>query len=465
MNTLGQSPEHLEASSIAPEELRLGARESTITQSRGKQLGAITGIEYSQAIATTPGEQPSANPANWSQFYDYTQELKDFSEQPKTKEHFLADVTSVLSTDRVENLPDPDEAFLQRSGMQALVYVNGIAQTDRRGNEQSTMRDIHEKLLNAARAAEDGNLELIKGGRNYLAKSGDTVAVNRSELERDLLWLEDDKRIGPNVPPQRLAYFNAYKDALVDLVRLNNRADEEYFRKKSGSVLSERKVLESMCRDPNAMKGASKFALFLAAGSLLVLWGIKDFRNKSLSFPTMILLGTIVFLVGSRSKMNYVASTSFLEATKNGLDGEQMEKLYAFARRKPKAFKAMMDRMKEFKGSGIPEEKRHLLTEPKKNGKLLKDEIVDDEEIVNMMVGNENAPPLSILEGIYKTRNSKGKDVAIQFAEANSTSKGQTADELNHMMSVSTDAEGPYTPMTPSEPIDVTEPIPPGTIL
>lgn len=448
MDILGQSPERMEVSSIRPEELRAGARKSAVMQSRGKQLGAITGIEYSRAIATTPGEQPSADPANWSQFYDYTQELKDFSKQPKTKEHFLADVANVLSTDRVENLPIPEEALLQKSGMQALVYVNGIAQTDRRGNEQSTMRDIHEKLRNAARAAEHGNLELVKGGRNYLAKSGDTVAVNRSELERDLLWLEDDKRIGPNVSPQRLAYFNAYKDALVDLVRLNNRADEEYFRKKSGSVLSERKVLESMCRDPNAIKGASKFALLIAASSLLVMWGIKDFRNKSLSFPTMILLGSIMFLMGSRSKMNYVASTSFLDATKNGLDGEQMKKLYGFAKRKPTAFKAMMDRMKEFEGS-IPEEKRHLLTEPKKNGKLLKDEIVDD-EIVDMIVGNANTPPLSILEGIYKTRNSKGKDIAIQFAEANSTSKGQTADELNHMMSVSTDAEGPYTPMTPS---------------
>lgn len=440
-------------------DMRRGERENALTQSRGKQLASLTGLTYSQALQTSPETQASADPATWEKFRDYTQELKNFSEKRRSKEGMLAAVQGVLTDDRIDNLPSPDEAFLQTSGMQALVYVNGIAVTDRRGNERTTMRDIHQKIM----ATASGEPKFLKNNKSYVVESEDTYVVDRAELEKDLVWLEDDKRIGSNVPPERLAYFQAYKNILVDLVRLNNRPAEEAYRKRYGSVLSPQKCLESFCRDPNSIKGAGKFALFIALSALLALWSIKDFQKGFPSFATIMLLGAVMYLVGGRSKMGYVATQEFNNATKEGLDGDKMEELYAFARRKPAAFKEMIRMMKLHGPGGIPEKDKHLLTEPKKNGKLLKHLMVD-EDIADMMVG-KNSPPIGVLQGIYNTRMSRNKDVAVRFAEANSKSKGQTAHELNNMMRHETNAAGPYNPQVDAPPIKGTPPYAPGTPL
>lgn len=357
----------------------------------------------------------------------------------RTKEEMLAAVSQTLQMDdngisaKIRDLPKPEGfTLLRRDAHAHIVMSNGEIIEESGSSEPDRMRDIHMRLQGTA----SSNPRDFSKNRSYLVQHGSTYVLNRALLEGDLRWVSDGKRIGPNVADEkRRNYFMSYRQLLAEIAMLNTPTAEATFAAMSGggTVLGQKACLEHFCRDPNAVKGAGKFALLLAVGALLTLWIIKDARNKSLSFGTLLLVGAGMFLLNNGSKHNYLASQQFGRLTQGPLDGKAVAKLQGLARSKPSAYAHLtswMDDRTRFRGSSVTADALHELTHPKKsNGKPDPRKAVP-EDIARLFVGTNSSDVAYVLKSMQSASRGEGRRIAIEFADANHSSGGATQREL-----------------------------------
>ncbi len=364
--------------------------------------------------------------------------LRAIGETPLSSEAMVAAVQEIASGERLGELASNARGvvLLPKGQGEAHIYIRGRLYTDNNGDERAMMQKIQERLRRTVSARD----QFYRGGREdaYLEYDADNVLkVSRWQLEKDLRWLHDDKRIGPDVPDKRLQYFEGYANALTDIVMLSNRKRESEFLHNTPSVLTDQKTLETYCRDPDAIKGAGKFALLLAVGALATLWAIKDIRGKTFSFATLILLGVVLFLTQTGSKFNFLGSKEFSDVTKR-LSPTEIKKLMTLSRNSVR-YNHLMSILESYAKTGIPREELHRLTDPKKkvwNAAEKKYELKSDParkidaDIAELFVGLPGSHQ-TLLNGLRTAeRSPEGKQATLDFAKANFESGGTAREEL-----------------------------------
>lgn len=410
-----------------PEAAALQAREGQRQLTRRATQTGIGVLKYDTSVAR--GDHMGAVAA--------AQEIRGVANERRSKEQMLAAMDDVFQTDtsgisqRIASLPSFDGVTFIRRDAHAQFQIEGKIYTESGGDERERMRTIQSRLKRTA----GKNKNFFSKKQSYLAEYAGTYELDRSLLEQDIRWISDGKRVGVNVPEKRRALFTAYRSVLTDLVMQNTPKAEAAFTRQSKSLVGQRACLETYCRDPNAIKGASKFAALLAVGALLALWGIKDARNKSLSLGTLVLLGGVMFLMQSGSKHNYLSSQQFTNLTKGPIDGNAIKKLQSLSRSKPSAYNHLtswLDKQTRYNGGRIESQYLHQITKPI-NGRGKPDpRKAVPEDIAKLLVGLNSSDAAYVLKSLKATARTSDRKIAVEFADASHNSKGGVQRELQN---------------------------------
>ncbi|MBT4119359.1 MAG: hypothetical protein HOG89_00020 [Candidatus Peribacter sp.] len=348
------------------------------------------------------------------------------------------------ATTGLSSLPKIKGSIMMRKGADAQIYIDGKLVTISGPDELKRMQAIKKRLETTMRIINEksDNLAAIAKTKRYTDKTsyvtpqGDTYELERAAIGTDIRWLTSPLRItsaeGSKVDPEREEIFRAYRDKLSYIKNtLTTPAAEHKYVTDHGNDDENLRCLERYCRDPNAIKGAGKFAALLAVGALLSFWVIRDTQKKNLSFTTLLLAGGAMFIMKGGPKNQFMASSQFADLSRRvGADG--MKKLLNL----PSGPRNHLIKTLNFYSGrgGITEENLHELTDPKsKSGKRLTGKRVPD-KIARLFIGDPKPSGSAYVLGKMKgVRDPQSKKVMISLAEANS--KSETAHkELSDML-------------------------------
>jgi len=332
----------------------------------------------------------------------------------------------------IDALPELNLDIMYTSGAESQIYIDGKLTVIAGGNERTRMNEINERLEKTLTLLEVDNENTMtdrinlarkfREGSSYVVPFGDTFELARSVIGQDIRWLSSPLRIpsGPDAPKvskEREAIFRGYRDRLTQIKNtLTTPAAEHAYVTRYGNDDENRRNLEKFCRDPNAVAGAGKFALLLAVGALLALWSIKDIKEGTISFGTLLLAGAAMFLMQSGPKNAFMASDQFGSLVKHiGNDG--LEKI---DRMKPSARNHLIATLKFYSGSrgGITEKNIKELTNPTTtNGRSIDSKKVP-EDIATLFLGyQDTAGAAYVLERSSKVRDPQGKEIKYALAK------------------------------------------------
>lgn len=348
----------------------------------------------------------------------------------------------------IDGLPEIDESIMLRKEADAQIYIDGKVTVIKGPDEVKRMQEIIQRLEKTLTILdlnpEETDINALKiAAKRYPNKSsyaipyGNTYALARTTIGQDIRWLSSPLRIpseeGAAVSPEREKIFRGYRDELIKLKNtLTTPAMEHQYVIQNGSDTENRRMLEEFCRDPNAVKGAGKFAALLAVGGLLALWGIKDVQKGTLSFGTMILAAGAMFLSKSGPKTAYMASAQFADLSKHlGPEiYENIKKLHPSARNH---LIAMLE--SQTGRAGFPGENDILLlTEPKsRSGKIQANKRIPEEIALKFIGYRGNAGAASVLKRSAKIRDPQGTEIESSLVEANAKSDN-ARQELNALI-------------------------------
>lgn len=353
------------------------------------------------------------------------QNMKSLEQQanaPISVETLIQRKDTLLTKEDVEKLPTLRMAFRQ-----GAPGKGGGSEHERLNTIQKRLRATVALTASSARNTKkrSGQVEPY-----FPAVDTDGMIIQdnyvwRRRLEDDLVWLNHETRTGDDLPDDdnRKMVFSAYSDLLAKLVALHAPKNEEWFVEKHNSILGAQKMVQQYCRDPDAVKNATRFAVLVAAGALLTLMAVMDFRNKKLSLSTLVLLGGVVLLMQNGSKFNFVGEKQFSELIKEGVNGNDIKKLYAFSKGRPAAFNHLVRVMDECNSQGKPitEETIKELMHPTKRqgGREVPDgQKAVPEDIARLFLGKTPGYVAGVLKSLRATAGSKDRGTVIAFADA-----------------------------------------------
>ena len=338
----------------------------------------------------------------------------------------------------MSELPNDSDVDFYTQGAHGVIRKNGITRRVSGNNEVDKMQKEIIPALEATAGLDPAVItELPKGRKKGLAHSyleikGDgTMGLNVGLISHHIAWLSDRKRIlranpdaegydGPSrseAVQKRDAYFRAYRDYLVNLrATILTPSELMDYENRNGDDTGMRDFLQEHCRtgSADAVRGSAKFALVLAVGALLTLWVVKDFRNKTLSLGTLILIGSMLFLMQGASKHAFIASKGFEDLT--GKDGplkkNEADELFALKKGNSAAYGHLKDFMKEFtpQGSFTQEDVDFYLNNAKKHDGKPHEDKQEAGKIAQKYIGQSPGAVLKVLQGIQKY---KGKDMEM----------------------------------------------------
>lgn len=393
--------------------------------------------------------------------------IEEYQETPLEQKAMIGRAREIITDDVLADLKNSRKKvqFLRVNG-QASVQVAGSTKhvrgqfkgldSDKQAiriryeDELATLEGIHRMLENTQKSTE----ELIDDGNTYFGKNPDgNLEVRRGILEEHMRWLSDGKRTGGAEGSPRRELFEKYLQVLQKITVMNGLKKEMNFRRNNGSIFASNDVAELLCRDPDDVKNAGKMALLLVASALLALWTIRDIRNGEISFGTMFFIGAVLFLSRGSSRYQFLASKEFQKDTKERIGKKEMEMLQSLAVQKPAAYKHLMDTLNTHRETGIPEDKLHLLTRPKRKTRKGKEEVwVDDpskqidEKIARIFLDWPGAHATT-LGGIRKTARDKERGLVVETADQMHRNGDTIAAEMDKLRNTPT-AELP-TPENP----------------
>ena len=420
-------------------------------ESRDSQTRTRTQLAIATQAMGTPGSHEQAR-RQWEQ-------IGEAASQPTDREGMRARVEQALEVQRdadgkvtgsmIDDLPEMGKARLLRSGADAQIYIDGKITVIKGPDEKKRMNEIDKrfhKTLSIIHIGKDTVLGKIENkyreGSTYVLPYNGSFMLDRSVIGEDIRWLSSPLRIplgseGPKVEAEREKLFRGYREKLEQIKNsLTTPEGEHEYVTRYGNDQGNRRMLEKFCRDPNAVKGAGKFAMLLAVTALLALWAIKDIKSGKLSFGTIVLIGAAMFLAQSGPKNSFMASEQFANLSgRIGKDG--IESLKGFSQRNPSAYGHLIATLKgrTANDSGITRENIGILTDKKLGNRKV------PEEIAELFIGDPKpAESAYVLERMRGVRDRAGKEVMYSLADANENSDGAN-DELKRLIPTVTATE------------------------
>lgn len=334
----------------------------------------------------------------------------DHANTPRSAADVITAKNQILTSERIASLPT----------LPGNISIQG---------EQKRLQEITQRL-NATRALRVEDMKRKRSSslpKAYLVAHGGTFKLKRDLLEDDLKFLSDPTRIDADttdaavIPQEREAVFTAYRNILAELVSLNPPEYERRYTGKYGSVLAPKAILEHACRNKSDIKGASKFALLTALTGLLALWGIKDFRNKTLSLGSMGLLGSVMLLAKSGKKYDFVKTNYFAELSRDGLNETMIKKLQSLSSVK---MRYLIKTIEAETGPGKTVSRtvvdRLISPTRKRAGQVVPDpQKAIPIAIAEFFLGKSAGGSAKVLRGIAATARDRNRGLISEFAKAN----------------------------------------------
>ena len=340
-------------------------------------------------------------------------------------EVILSRVSDVLTPERLKSL-DMDDVELWKTGGSTIMETNKGLREYKGDNEFTRMSQIN-LLINATAEWEP---ESVGAEQSLLTMEKGKVVLNRSLLEEALGYVSAKKR---HTSPERTAFFENYKEVLLDLIEAAGTPRDEFlYAQKYGSVAAEQ-IVQRHCPDTGSnTKEAWKSIGVAMMGILFAVNAFSDVKNGKFRVFTFVTLAGLAGLVGGSYKTDiFGKGTGFTEFCRKSLSREKAEDIFAL---KPIQINAMLKYFKSQAGEKVGEESIEALSNPKNRKGDTDMARAVPADIAKIFVGLSGAQAHTNLQNLIKMKTGPNREVTLNYIDATHKDGGQTETEIDTLL-------------------------------